>query len=158
MGSPKGISIVEIIISAALIAIAISGIIAAVNVFLAISVKNTNQAQAALLLEETMEVLQYLRDDTWAGNFSNINTNSDYHLDWDGVNYSTTTVAVLVNGKFTRTFNFDPVNRDSNDDIVSVGGSSDPDTYLVNVLVSWQESDGPKSVSSEFLIHNVYQN
>ena len=158
MHKKQGFSIIEIIISSALIAIAIVGIITAVNVFFAVSVKNTNQAQAALLLEETAEILQYLRDDTWTGNFSNASTNIGYHLDWNGTDYSTTTIPVLVNGKFSRIFDLDVVNRDSDDDIVAFGGTVDPDTYLVNVMISWDEKDGTKSVSSEFLIHNVYQN
>lgn len=154
----KGLSIIEIVISAALIAVSVAGIIAAANVFFALSIKNTNQAQAALLLEETAEILQYLRDDSWDGNFTNMSTATNYHLDWDGTDYATTTTPVLVNGRFTRTFNIDEVRRDSSDDIVSSGGSVDPDSYLVNVSISWVEKSGPQSVTSKFLIHNVYQN
>jgi Tfp pilus assembly protein PilE len=154
----KGLSVIEIVISAALIAIVVVGIVGAVNVFFTISVKNTNQAQAALLLEETLEILQYLRDDTWTGNFSNASLSTNYHLDWSGADYSTTTTPVLVNGKFTRIYNLDAVKRDDDDDIVSSGGTIDPGTLLVNVDISWQESSGTASTSSQFLIHNVYQN
>lgn len=159
MNSKKqGISIIEIVISAALITIAIVGIIGAINVFLAISIKNTNQAQSALLIEETLEIIQHLRDETFSGNFSNMSLNSDYYLDWNGVDYSTTTTPVLVNDKFTRKFQVSSVSRNSDDDIVSSGGTVDPDTLLVDVFVSWPESSGTASTTSQFLIHNVYQN
>ena len=58
----KGITIVEIVVAAGIIAVSVVGIIGAIQVYLKVVYQNTREAQAVLLLDETAEAVQYLRD------------------------------------------------------------------------------------------------
>lgn len=154
----KGISIIEIIISAAIIGVSVVGIIAAVNVFLILSFKNTDEAQGALLIEETLEVMQYLRDDSWSSNVDPLLPDVIYYILWNGLDYSITTIPQITNGKFIRKIYVYDVYRDSEDDIVSSGGDLDSGTKKIYVDVSWDDKGTLRNVNSEFLIHDVYNN
>jgi Tfp pilus assembly protein PilV len=125
----RGISIIEIVIAAAIIGISVIGIINSLKVFLSLSMKNTNEAQAGLLLEETLEVLQYSRDKGWTSNIKNLNKNVGYYILWNGIDYSATTTPQVDDG-----------------------------TRKVSVEIAWKDGVEDKKVNSEFLIHNVYQN
>lgn len=154
----KGVSIIEIIVVTSLITISVLGIIIALNVFLNLSLKNSNKAQAALLIEETLEIIMYLRDDSWTDNIEPLINSTDYYLIWNGNFYSATTTPQIDSGKFSRTFSIEDVNRDVNGNIISSGGSEDPDTEKVSVSVYWSDNLETEQVDSEFLIHNIYDN
>lgn len=152
----KGISIVEVVISSAIIAISVVGIVTALQSFLIISLGNSEKTQAVLMLEETSEVVQYIRDKGWSANINYLDDQTDYYIVWNGLDYSLTDSPQLEKGKFTRKLVFEEVYRDSNDDIVE-SGTLDEGTRKVVVNIEWTGTDGSQTVSSEFLIHNVYQ-
>lgn len=155
----RGVSILEILIASAIIGISVVGVITSLKVFLVFSLKNTEDAQSSILLEESLEVVQYLRDKGWDQNIKDLVIDQDYYIYWDGIDYSITDIPQLENGKFTRKIQFKEVMRDnSSDDIVTTGGYTDSGTKKVLVDISWQSHEGNKNINSEFLIHNVYQN
>ena len=152
----KGISIIEVIVASAIIAISVVGIVTALQAFLLISLDNTEKTQAALMLEETSEVVQYIRDKGWSANIEVLDSQVEYYIVWNGLDYSLTNTPQIEKQKFTRKLIFEEVERDSNDDITS-SGTLDTGTRKVVVTIEWSNSRGDQSVSSEFLIHDVYQ-
>jgi hypothetical protein len=53
---------------------------------------------------------------------------------------------------------FTHVERDSSDQLVTSGGTVDVDTKKALITVSWPYNNSIKSLSSEVLIHNIYDN
>ena len=153
----KGFSIIEIIIASAIISTTVISIIVAINFFLKLSFTNSKEVGAVLLLEETAEAVQLIRDKGWI-NISNTNPGTKYHIYWSTSDYFTTTTPQLINDIYTRTVQFENVNRDSNDDIVSSGGNDDSNTRKVLIEISWNAFGEIKTKTSQMLIHNVYAN
>lgn len=156
--SPKrGISIVEIIVASAIIAISVVGIVGAIQVYLKIVFQNTRETQAVLLLDETAEALQYMRDDSFSTHFDSVVWGDTYTIFWNASGYELSTSTVYLPYDMTRTVVFSEVERDISDQITT-SGTADQDTIKANVIISWPYKNEPKSISSEMLIHNMYAN
>lgn len=156
--SLKGISIVEIIVAAGIIAVAVTGIVGAIQVYLKIVHQNAREAQAVLVLDETAEVLQYLRDKSYNTYFDQTDSDTSYTIFWNGSGYAMATSTIILPYEMTRTITFQEVLRDSNSQIVSSGGSVDTNTKKAIITISWPYQGETKTVSSEMLIHNMYEN
>lgn len=156
--SLKGISIVEVIIAAGIIAVSVTGIVGAIQIYLKIVHQNAREVQAVLYLEETAEALQYLRDISYDLYFNQTNINTSYTVFWNGSGYDLATSSIMLPYDMTRTIVFENVSRDSNDQIVVSGGSVDSNTKKAIITVSWPYQGETKTVSSEMLIHNMYEN
>jgi type II secretory pathway pseudopilin PulG len=154
----KGISIVEIIISASIISLVTLFVSLSFQVYISISNQNSKTIQTALLFEEAGEVLQFLRDKSWTDNIDTLNLNTEYQILWNGSEYSLTEDSVLIQNIYTRKIILEEVERDSSDSIVSNGGTVDPKTLKARIVISWQEAGEEKLMETETLIHNVYDN
>ncbi len=155
----KGISIVEIIVASAIIAVSVVGIVGAIQVYLKVVYQNTRETQAVLLLDETAEALQYLRDDGFNANIESvINFGDTYTIFWNGTGYELSTSTVMLPYDMTRTVVFSEVERDGNDVIVSSGGTIDSNTIKAEVTISWPYKEDVKTLVSEMLIHDTYEN
>ncbi len=153
----KGFSIIEIVIGSAIITLAGLTIILSTISYVEISSKNSKNVQAALLFEETGEAIQFMRDKSWASNIGNKTTNTNYYLNWSSGTYSLSTTPNIYQDIFTRKIVFQNVERDGNDSITA-SGNNDSDTRLVEITVEWPYKNATSSVSTEMLIHNVYDN
>lgn len=158
--SQKGFSIIEIVVGSAIITVAGLAIILGTLSYIEISSKNSNNVQTALLFEETGEALQFLRDSGWTSNIGNKSLNIDYYLAWNSGAYSLSTTPNLYQNTYTRTVRFQSVRRNSSNDSISTSPSDtiDPDTRLVEINVAWPYKGATTTVSTEMLIHNVYDN
>lgn len=154
----KGISIVEIIVASAIIAVSVVGIVAAIQVYLKVVYQNTRETQAVLLLDETAEALQYMRDDSFSTHFDSITFGDTYTIFWNGTGYELSTSTVMLPYDMTRTVVFDEVERDGSDVIVSSGGTVDVDTIKAAVTIEWPYKEDTKTLVSEMLIHDAYGN
>ncbi len=150
-------SLIEIVIASAIIATSVLSIVVAINFFLKLSFSNSKEVGAVLLLEETSEAVQLIRDKGWS-NISGTNPSIKYHIYWSTSDYFTTTTPQLINEIYTRTVQFQNVGRDANDDIVSSGGTNDPNTKKVLIEISWNTFGTTTIKKSQMLIHNVYAN
>lgn len=153
----RGISIVEIVIASAIIAISVVGIIGAIQVYLKVVYQNTRETQAVLLLDETAEALQYMRDDSFSTHFDSITPGNTYTIFWNASGYELSTSTVMLPYEMTRTVVFLEVERDANDQISS-SGSVDDDTLKAAITIAWPYKEDLKSITSEMLIHNTYDN
>ncbi len=154
----KGISIVEIIVASAIISVSVIGIVGAIQVYLKIVYQNTRETQAVLLLDESAEALQYLRDDSYETYITDSDLNTPYSLFWNGTGYELGTSTITLPYEMTRTVTFTEVRRSSSDQIVLSGGDVDDDTVVANIDISWPYKDATTTISSQVLLHNIYDN
>jgi Tfp pilus assembly protein PilV len=152
-----GITILEIVVSAAIIATAVTGIAGAWQLYLKVSNYGTQYIAASLLTEETGEALTLMRDASWTNYIGNLSLNTPYYLYWNGSSYSATTTQQVSFSSYLRTFTLSAVKRDANDN-VSSSGTTDTDTKDVIISVVLSANASTTVSQSEMLIHNVYQN
>lgn len=151
----KGISIVEIIISSAIIVSTVALLVGAIQVYAKMSAKTSKEVQAVLLIEEASEAVQILRDSDW-NNILNTVNGDDYYLSFSEGSYSLGITPVLIDNVYTRKISFSEIERDGSDSI-AVSGTLDANSKQVNIDVSWEYKGETLSKSSDMLIHNVYE-
>ena len=117
----------------AMVAVAFLGTIATISRF---HEKDMLVIKGELLAEEGLEVLRFIKKDGWAA-LSAIPSGDTRYLALSGSAWSVTNTPETVDGLFSRSFKVYDVARDGADNIVSVGGSVDPDTRLFEVTVTW---------------------
>ena len=135
----KGIGLVEVIVSVSILTIIMIGLISAFNYYVGTGIRSTEKIQGALLAEETLEALRFLRDSGWS-NIGDLTTGTPYHLEFTGVLWKATTTQIIIDGTFEQTFVVDDVyRRDSDDDIIPFSSGDaktlDPDTLLITVSI-----------------------
>ena len=150
----RGALIIEILIVAAIIVIALVSLLNAAAFSLKMSALTKQNDQAQKLAEETLEAVRSFRDGTtW-------NTNGLGTLTLDVSYYPQKTTDNppkwnLVSGEetlgiFQRKVVFKSVSRDLNSNIVTTGGLVDTNTKKVIATVSWQD----KTVEISTLLTN----
>ncbi len=141
-GNKKGISIIEILIVIAIIAIALTSFLGLASFSLSTSTLIKKTTQANYLAQELMEAVHNFRDGTdWQSDGLGILiTGADYYFQKTGspAEWQPILGEESIAG-FTRKIILEEVTRDENDDIVSGGGTNDLDTRKVMVRVSWPE-------------------
>lgn len=141
----KGISIIEILIVIAIIAIALSSLLGLIAFSLRISNLTKETAQANNLAQETVEAVRNFRDGTgWdTDGLGVLATSTAYHPDKSG---DVPPKWQLILGEetvdyFARKVIFDEVHRDANDNIVETGGTLDPNTRKITTTISWKDKE-----------------
>jgi len=138
-GSKKGFSIIEILIVIAIIGITLASILGAGTFSVKLSTGLKETAQLNAVAQETMEAVRGFRDGTiWTTNgIGTLTVDAAYHPEKTaGVNPSWILVSGEgITGDFNQKVVFSRVSRDSNDNIVSAGGSDDSGTRKVTVTV-----------------------
>lgn len=154
----KGFSIVEILISASIIVmIGLAGT-ASWQTYLKLNQRNSALIQSALLTEEAAEALNLLRDQGWSTKILSLPLSTPFYLSWTGSAYATSSSAVALGNNYAVSVTLSSVMRDSNSNIVSSGGTTDPNTLLATITVASMTSTSTPISSSQILIHNVYSN
>ncbi|MDP3093898.1 MAG: hypothetical protein Q8N16_04005 [bacterium] len=146
-----GISAVEILIVVFIISIALTALIGVVSFSLAGSVLSRKTVQAEALARGAIEITRNFRDGTsWninglgavlAGTPYHFRKTTDIPKQWQ-----------LAQGEesilgFSREVVFGDAFRDASDNIVDSGGTKDPETKKVTVIVSWQEKSRSHQIS-----------
>ena len=138
----EGISVIEIVVVVAIITIALTSLLGLASFSLGISslIKQTNQAND--IARETMEAVRNFRDGTiWNTNgLGALATSTDFYPQATGTPSGwQLNLGTQIVDSFSRKVVFEDVMRDGNFNIVTTGGTNDPDTKKVTVTVSWQE-------------------
>ncbi len=157
----RGISLVEVVIGTALILLALTGMVSAYSFYLKAGLKNTDHLKSVFLLQEGVEAVTLLRDDTWS-NLSSLATGTPYYLSWNGTKWVGTTTATLIDTVFTRTVTLDSVYRKTaGQDIVA---SSSPDAKALDanarkltVKVSWGTAGAMQSKQVVTFLTNLFE-
>lgn len=156
-----GFGVVEVLVAATIISTVIFSLF---NVFVLatrLSEEAGNKIKANFLAEEGLEVVRYLRDASWQANLSNLNAGTNYYLAFDNI-ASRWGIGMTnpgsVDGVFTRTVTAGNVSRDSNDNIVTSGGTNDPNTKKINVQISWLVHGATASTTLSTYLADIFKN
>lgn len=142
----KGLGMVEIIVVIAVIIVAFTAILQLFRLEIRTERVRREELRAYALLSEAMEAARSVRDDEWS-NLSTLTPGVDYYSTiQDGSWILSGTDPGQING-YSRWVVLSQVQRDANDDIVSSGGTLDPDTLLVTGYVEWQSGGETKNRS-----------
>lgn len=142
---------VEVVIGATIISLALVFISYTIVLFLNSSDLAREQTKALYLAEEGHELLRYLRDEDW-NTLGTLTEGSTYYLAVSSTSIAVSASPEVVDGVFTRSFVLQELNRDGNNDFVEIGGTVDSGSRIVEVTVSW---DG-RSVQLDSILTNIY--
>ncbi len=136
----RGFSLVEVIVGTSLIFFSITGLVAVYAGYLRVGFKTTDTVKAVLLLQEGVEGVTLLRDESW-NSFASLTALQWYYLGWNGTKWFATTTATTTDSHFVRTFMLENVYRaQEGHDIVSASSTIvhalDADTKKLTVRVT----------------------
>jgi len=154
----KGISVVEIIIGAAILTVVVTGVASAWQYYIKLSGEATRISQALLLTEEGAEALQHLRDTSWSEKIAPLAFETEYFLVWDGNNYITTTTPTIINGSYHRSILLSTVKRDAITANISSVGDVDMGTRMVTMKIYPSSCCMEPILISQLLIHDEFDN
>ena len=148
---------IEILVAASIIVVSVLAATAVAQKSIFISRQAFHTTQASFLLEEGAEAMRILRDNAW-GNISSLSIGTSYYPKFSGGVWSlSTTSSDGVLSIFTRSLSVGNVNRDNTTkDIISSGGTFDPDTKLITVSVSWVEGGVTVTKILKFYLTNIF--
>ncbi len=153
LSNQKGFGLIEIIISAAIITISFVAILTLILFSRETTLKAQRNTEALSLAEEALEVVRKMRDDGWTANIANKTVGTTYYNNISGSSWVLQTTNPDTSSYFTTTIVFSNTSRDANDNIVTSGGTNDPDTKRVVSTVTWSDS-GTKNVTLTSYITN----
>lgn len=143
----KGVGLVEILIVLAVIGIGFLAIISFLIFSRGVTFQVGRNTEAVTLAEEGIEAVRSIRDEDWTTNIASLTSGTTYYpvISGDKWTLSTTDPGPISN-LYTRTVVVEDVGRDGNDDILSSGGTPDPNTKKVTATLSWTEATQSKQV------------
>lgn len=150
----KGFGVVEIIVGASVISIALFGLVSTFQNSLRISRETGRIIEARFLMEEGLEAMRIMRDGGWS-NVGSLATSSPIYLVFSGGTWATTSTQTFIGGTFLRSVVVEDVRRDGNDDIASAG-SLDPNVKKVTVSVSWFGRSATTTESAATYLVNIF--
>lgn len=153
----RGVSLVEVAIGTAILFLAVTGLLAAYNVFVRVGTTTLNTIQATYLLEEGIEAMSAIRDYGWSANIANLGVGTKYYLLWSNGRWTTTAVASKVDNVYSRYLTLANVNRDSNDNIAG-SGTVDAGTKKLSIYVLWQNGATTTIRSMSAYLTNLFNN
>ncbi|MEK7574892.1 MAG: hypothetical protein AAB511_01545 [Patescibacteria group bacterium] len=153
----RGVSLVEVVVSVAILFITVTGLLTAYNFFVRAGTKTLATVQASYLLEEGVEAASVIRDYGWTTNIANLSVGTSYYLVWSSSRWILSTTPSKIDNTYTRYLVFDSVNRDSNDAIAS-SGTNDSGTRKLSVYVSWPDGSTTTLRSISTYITNLFNN
>lgn len=145
----QGVSIIEILIVVFIIGVALAALVTMANLSLLGAIQAKKTVQAESLARGIIETCRNFRDGTnWDINgLGTATVGVPYHFEkTESSQWQLSPGANNVLG-FSGQLVFSDVFRDDSDNIVEQGGTKDPDSKKVIVIVSWQEKGRSHQVS-----------
>ena len=151
----KGVTIVEILIGASLLATIVVLITHTLALYFSTGSLLQEKTKALYLAQEGQEIMRYLRDEDW-NTLTDINVDTTYYFDVATTTLATMTSAEVIDGMYTRSFILYNAYRDGNDDLVSsttAGASIDAGGRIVVTKVQWGTDN---EIRLESLLTNIF--
>lgn len=153
----KGFSLIEVIVGAAIITVSVLAAVGAYNTYVVYALNNSKHVRAALLLEEGVEAVKFIRDSGWS-TIESTPTDIPRYLLWDGGKWTISdTPMPYVDGVFDRSIMLEAVRRDGNSDI-SDSGSIDNNSRKLTVSLSYKAGQSTTTKSVSTYIMNLHDN
>lgn len=156
--SNSGLTLVEVVVATSIILAFLLVLFGVNNLYLRTAFLNTGSIKATFLAEEGLEAVRFLRDASWTDNLASLTLSTNYSLSLESNSWQISSTNIFIDGTFERLITFSDVYRDSSGDIVSSGGTLDPNTKLVTANVSWQRGTATTTKSVSTYITNIFDN
>jgi prepilin-type N-terminal cleavage/methylation domain-containing protein len=153
----RGFGMIEIVVVSAILVLVVVAVTGAMRLYVILVQSNAEKAQAALLTEEALEVVNIWRDTTWDGLIYPLSVGTPYYIYWNGTRYATSTATTTSHGSLVTKIVFGAINRNSSDNI-SQTGTLDPRTRQVTVTIVENATGSTPLLESAFLIHDTHEN
>lgn len=150
----QGIILIEVIVAVTIISIAFIALSGSAVRTLALSYQSLRTAEAGFLLEEGAEAMRTIRDTSWTA-VTAASLETPYFLAFGSGAWWLTPSGIPIHG-FTRAITLHQVSRSATSDIVSSGGTVDPNTVRVTVTVAWQNGSNTTTKSFSFYLTNIF--
>lgn len=144
MTKQQGIGMVEILVVVAVIGVALVSLMGLADFALKINAGLKKDLVATNLASEAVEVSRAIKDESWA--VLAAYGSGTYHPVQSGGKWILAAGAEAING-FNRQITLEDVYRDVSDNITASGGTLDPNTRKISVVVSWIERGSARQVS-----------
>jgi type II secretory pathway pseudopilin PulG len=137
---PSGFLLIEMVVTISVIIVIVSSILTLYSFVFNNERRENNKLQASLLAQEAMEAVSFVARYDW-----NEMQDGTWHPEIEDAVWKLDTGSELLDNRFTRSIVIDPVSRAQTSnghaygEIVAVGGTDDPETKLVTVMVTWTE-------------------
>lgn len=150
----RGIALIEIVIGSAILSVGILAVNISYNTYINYALGNQRNAEAVYLMQEALEVMTFLRDESWATYIERLSTTTTHYITFTGSAWATSTTPEYVDGIFLRSINIEDVKRDVNDDISTVG-TYDPNIKKVTATVSYPQGNATTTKALSVYITNL---
>lgn len=131
--SSAGQSIIEVIVALGIFLIIVTSSVIAVLASFSVTRLAQEKTQAVNLATEGLEAVKSIRNQNWdnlvTGNYGVVNNNGVWSL--------SPQADLDPSAKFTRLISINDVNRDLNHDLLTTGGTLDPETKKISSQVTW---------------------
>lgn len=155
----KAVSVIEILIIVAIAAIALFSINNLMFTSLATGLQGVRYTKALLLVEEGLEVMNILRNQSWANNIAPLDPATTYYLTLSGTIWSiATTPPALIDNVFTLLVTIEEVFRDGSNNISPSGTTLDTNTKKITVTVRWTDQGKIRSIVIPTYLTNLLAN
>jgi len=150
----SGFGLIEILVAISIIGLTLSTLAGLGNFSLKIQNRLQKNTAASYLAAEGIEATRAIKDEDWTI-ISGLSVDSALHPTQSGspAKWSLNSSAETING-FSRQVILANVYRDSNDDIITSGGTLDPNTKKVTSTISWSDQGQSQQVSLSTYITN----
>lgn len=150
----KGSVMVEVVVVSAIISVVSLAFLGTLATLSRFHQKDMLSIKGGLLAEEGLEAVRYIKGGGWTA-LSSLPLNTSRYLALATSSWSATTTPEIVDGLFYRSFRLSAVYRDGSDDIVSSGGTLDPNTLFAESVVSWRWRNATSTTSYKTYVTNI---
>ncbi len=161
MDKKKGFGLLEIIIASAIVSVTIFSLSYVFLIASKLNAVSSDTVRANFLAEEGVEALRFLRDKSWSANLSGLSVGTTYYLSFVSATSAWSlgsSGGAYIDNAFWRTITVANVGRDASFNILSSGGTNDPDTKKVNVQVAWLERGATTTITLSTYLTNIFNN
>ncbi len=155
----RGFGLIEVILGVSVLAVSFFALLSIGRNVTRLSGDVTRSTQADFLLEEGLEAVRGMRDNSWAQNIGKFTSTTYLSFSTSTARWSTTTAPEIVGGLFYRSITMSNIYRDtSTDDITSgdCGGVLDYNAKKITVTVSWKASTATTTRSFSTYLTNFF--
>jgi Tfp pilus assembly protein PilV len=150
-----GTGLIEVIVASSILVLIIVGVSSVYRLLVRSSREVIRGTQSALLAEEGLEAARVMRDTAWSS-LASSTVGTSYTLAWTGGTWKATTTPALIDGVFDRRMTLARVYRNSSDEIAA-SGTLDPNTYRVDITVSWNTGFATSSRTESTYFGNIFE-
>lgn len=153
----SGFGVVEVVIGATILSVVFMALFSFFFSALKVARHTTEMTQVSFLLDEGIEVVKLLRDESWSANIATATTSDPYIINFSANKWEITTGSDIIGGTYHRTVRFEDVYRDANDDIAT-SGTLDPGTREVSIEIEWWDGGATSTESTATYITDLFGN